>query len=166
MKILAGILISLSIVGIIACGDTADNEDLKPAVVEALDMLAVDLASDRPVDADVYAQRLQAYLEAHPDFFGSAAALLSPSGDVIASPYVYRTDEGYVSADLATPSYRIEEQDWFAAPLAADAGVWTEPYFDAGGGDIWMVTRSVPLRDAEGVFAIITTDLPVDDPNQ
>ncbi len=34
------------------------------------------------------------------------------------------------------------------------------PYFDAGGGDIWMITRSVLLRDADGIFAIITMDLP------
>ena len=111
------------------------------------------------VDADAYAERLQVYLEEHPTFFGSAAALLDPSGEVIASPYVYRTADGYAVADLAAPSYSIEEQDWFAGPLAADAGVWTEPYFDAGGGDIWMITRSVPLRDAGGVFAVVTTDL-------
>ncbi len=29
-----------------------------------------------------------------------------------------------------------------------------------------MVTRSVPVRDAEGIFAIITTDLVVDAPVQ
>ena len=29
-----------------------------------------------------------------------------------------------------------------------------------------MITRSVPVRDAEGVFAIITTDLPVDAPTR
>ena len=47
---------------------------------------------------------------------------------------------------------------------AAGAGVWTPPYFYAGGGEIRMITRSVPARDAGGVFAIVTTDLPVDDP--
>ena len=47
-------------------------------------------------------------------------------------------------------------------PLAANAGVWTTPYFDAGGGEIWTITRSVPACDVEGVFAIVTTDLPVD----
>ena len=29
-----------------------------------------------------------------------------------------------------------------------------------------MITRSVPARDDEGVFAIVTTDLPVDAPHQ
>ena len=83
-----------------------------------------------------------------------------------ASPYVYRTADGYATLDLAVPSYNIESQAWVRAPLAANEGVWTVPYFDAGGGEIWMVTRSVPVRDAEGVFALITTDLPVEDPGQ
>ena len=29
-----------------------------------------------------------------------------------------------------------------------------------------MITRSVPARDADGIFAIITTDLPVDAPDR
>ena len=77
---------------------------------------------------------------------------------------LYRTADGYATLDLAIPSYNIEAQDWVTAPLAANAGVWTAPYFDAGGGEILMITRSVPARDAEGIFAIITTDLPVDTP--
>ncbi len=83
-----------------------------------------------------------------------------------ASPYVYRTATGYATLDLAVPSYNIETQSWVTAPLAANASVWTDPYFDAGGGEIWMITRSVPARDAEGVFALVTTDLPVDAPAQ
>ena len=123
-------------------------------------------SEDRPADAAAYTERLQTYLEAHPSFFGSAAAILDSSGGVIASPYVYRTSDGYASTDLAALSYDIEAQDWFAAPLAENASVWTDPYFDAGGGEIWMITRSVPVRDAGGIFAIITTDLAVDAPTQ
>ena len=70
------------------------------------------------------------------------------------------------SLDLAVPSYNIESQAWVTAPLAANAGVRTAPYFDVGGGEIWVVTRSVPVRDAEGVFALVGTDLPVEDPGQ
>ena len=50
--------------------------------------------------------------------------------------------------------------------MVAHTGVWTAPCFDVGGGDLWMVTRSVPVRDAVGVFVLITTDLPVADPGQ
>ena len=148
-----------------ACSDRMSNEEAsRTAVVTALDTLAEELAANRPADAAVYTERLQAYLEAYPAFFGSAAALLDNSGAVITSPYVYRTADGYAAKDLAVPSYNIEAQDWVTAQLAANAGVWTAPYFDAGGGEIWMITRSVPVRDADGVFAIVTTDLPVDAP--
>ena len=158
----------LSLVATQGCSDGDSNEqDDRAVVVSALDTLAAELVEDRPADAAAYTERLQTYLEAHPTFFfGSAAALLDPSGAVVASPYVYRTDSGYASLDLAEPSYNIEEQDWFTAPLAENGSIWTEPYFDEGGGDIWMVTRSVLVRDSEGIFAIVTTDLAVDTPTR
>ena len=160
-------LLLLALVVTLACATSPPTqESLKAEVVSALDAFAAELAASRPTDAAAYAERLQAYLDAHPAFYGSAAALLDQDGKVTASPYVYRTADGYATLDLAVPSYNIESQAWVTAPLAANAGVWTAPYFDAGGGEIWMVTRSVPVRDAEGVFALITTDLPVEDPGQ
>ena len=122
------------------------------------------METERPIDAAAYTERLRTYLDAHPAFYGSAAALLDDDGRVTVSPYVYRTADGYVTLNLAVPFYNIDSQAWVTAPLAANAGVWTDPYFDAGGGEIWMVTRSVPVRDDEGIFAIITTDLPVEAP--
>ena len=164
---IAQLLTMLALVITLGCKENAsDHEALRDTVVTALDTLAVEIVEDRPADVRGYTELLQTYLEAHPLFFGSAAALLDHSRAVIASPYVYRTDDGYASLDLAAPSYNIEEQDWFAAPLAANASMWTEPYFDSGGGEVWMVTRSVPVRDTEGIFAIITTDLVVDAPAQ
>ena len=161
-------LLILLLAAAIACngGGAPSQDELKAEVVSALDDLAAELAADRPDDASGYAPRLRAYLEANPDFYGSAAALLDATGAVTASPYVHRSDDGYVMLDLAVSSYDIASQEWVTAPLAAGAGVWTDPYFDAGGGEIWMITRSVPVRDAGGVFAIVTTDLPVDAPSQ
>lgn len=147
-------------------GGAPTQEELKTQAAAALDSLAAELAAERPINAAAYTERLQAYLEARPEFYGCAAALLDETGAVVASPYVYRAGDGYQTLDLAQPEYNIQEQKWFAMPLAADAGVWTPPYFDEGGGGIWMITRSVPVRGAEGVFAIVTTDLPVDAPDR
>ena len=146
--------------------DAPNQQVLQAAVVASLDTLVAELVEERPADPAAYVQRLQAYLEAHPAFYGSAVALLDEDGAVATSPYVYRTADGYHTLDLATPSYNIEAQDWFTMPLAANTGVWTAPYFDAGGGEIWMITRSVPARDDKGVFAIVTTDLPVNPSQQ
>ncbi|MFN6244412.1 MAG: hypothetical protein ACK4Y8_08670 [Bacteroidota bacterium] len=38
--------------------------------------------------------------------------------------------------------------------------MWTAPYFDAGGGNIWMKTRSVPVKVNGKIIAVATTDLP------
>ena len=165
MRAAIALLLQFSLVITFACNTGASSqEDLQAEVVAALDALAEELVADRPDDAVTYIERLQAYLEAHPAFYGGAVALLNRDGNMVTSPYVYRTDDGYVTLDLAVPSYNIDSQDWVKAPLAANAGVWTEPYFDAGGGEVWMVTRSVPVRDAEAIFAIITTDLAVGAP--
>ena len=158
-------LVLVTLVAALACNTSAPTrETLQAEVVSALDTLAAELEAERPTDGAAYAERLRAYVDAHPAFYGSAAALLDHDGRVTASPYVYRTADGYVTLDLAVPSYDIESQGWVTAPLAAGAGVWTDPYFDAGGGEIWMVTRSVPVRGAEGIFALVTTDLPVEAP--
>ena len=141
-------------------------EALQAKVLAALDVLVAELVAERPIDAAAYTDRLRSYLEAHPAFYGSAAALLDEAGTVTASPYVYRTADGFDTLDLALPDYNIAAQEWIRMPLAANAGIWTPPYFDAGGGEIWMITRSVPARDADGIFAIITTDLPVDAPDR
>ena len=141
-------------------------EDLQAAVVTALDMLASALAAEPPADSAEYTERLRTYLNAHTAFYGSAVALLDDEGGVTSCPYVFRTEDGFQTTDLSAPAYRIENQDWFKMPLEANTGTWTAPYFDAGGGEIWMITRSVLVRDEEGVFAIVTTDLPVDPPGK
>ena len=48
-----------------------------------------------------YTERLRAYLEANPAFYGTAAALLDETGNVTASPYVHRSTYGYRTLDLA-----------------------------------------------------------------
>ena len=163
LRVAIASLLLFSLVATLGC-DTGGptQEELQDEVVSALDALVGELAADRPADVAAYTERLRAYLDAHPGFYGSAAALLDYNGGVTASPYVYRTAGGYATLDLAVPSYNIESQAWVTEPLAANAGVWTDPYFDAGGGETWMVTRSVPVRNAEGIFALVTTDLPVE----
>lgn len=89
----------------LACNSSAPTpEDLKAEVTSALDGLAAELTTERPADAGEYAERLRGYLDAHPAFYGSAVALLDPDGRIVASPYVYRTDDGYVTLDLAVPA--------------------------------------------------------------
>ena len=158
-------LVLFALVTIHACRQAElVQQDVQDEVVVAPESLAAELAVDRPDDAAMYTERWQAYLEAKPAFYGAAAALLDEAGNIAASPHVHRSADGYRTLDLVRADYNIQEQRWITMPLAAEAGVWTPPYFDAGGGEIWMIARAVPARDSEGVFAIVTTDLSVDAP--
>jgi sigma-B regulation protein RsbU (phosphoserine phosphatase) len=146
----------------IACGDGDGGGD-RARVESALGAFAADLAADPPAEAEL-AARIRAYLQANPEFFGSTVALIGNDGLVFYSPYVYRLDGGLAQKDLAFPEYEIDSQEWLAAPRDRMEAIWTDPYFDAGGGEIWMVTRSVPLLRDGVVYAVVTTDLPVDPP--
>lgn len=112
-----------------------------------------------PPDAAGCAQRLQACLQARSVFYGRSAALLDETGTFTGSPYAYRAAYGYPTLDLTRPDYHIEAQAWITMPLAADAAVRTR-------AKIWMIARSVPACDSQRIFAVATTDPPVNDPGQ
>jgi phosphoserine phosphatase RsbU/P len=114
-----------------------------------------------------YHQRIRGILAAWSDVYGSTIAVETRTGDANAkpfAPYLYRRGASVASSDLAGASYAYQERPWYRR--AADAGqpVWSSPYFDAGGGDIWMVTYSVPFfrkrADAHRAIAgVVTADL-------
>ncbi len=88
-------------------------------------------------------------------------------------PYAHRTPDGSTEVkDLSTNyNYRIHKAVWFYNPyltfhnysitsnftferngglkepprIKITDGYWTKPYFDCGGGNVWMVTLSVPF---------------------
>ncbi len=138
-------------------------EGLAPgqALVEQdLKAFAAELDEDFPAIDDI-AARLKTYLEDHASYYGSALAVIGSDGTVSTSPYVYRNGSEFFTVDLVTPDYDIDNQPWLADPRDTGTATWSEPYFDAGGGEIWMITYSVPLSDDNGVIAVVTTDLPL-----
>ena len=150
-----------------------ESIEFKSAVNTMLEEFAMSMVSHRPGDFDSYEGWMKSYLDRNPKFFGTAIVVLEPDGDVVYAPYVFRTDGGYETKDLSTvPGYNLEEQSWFKEPLSANEGIWTEPYFDEGGGNVWMITHSIPATgcfelldcDEEGVFAVFTTDVVVPAP--
>jgi len=74
------------------------------------------------------------------------------------SPYVYRYNNNLSSHDLGT-NYNYLESEWYKIPKSLEEAVWSEPYFDEGGGDILMCTYSVPLLLEETLIGIATADV-------
>lgn len=103
------------------------------------------------------------------DLFGAALALHPRFAADQArgfAPYFFYRDGELVAADLAEgEDYMLSS--WFRDPLSAGAAVWTEPYFDAVGGNINMVTYAVPMyRDIGSetyLYGVVTADITLDE---
>ena len=78
------------------------------------------------------------------------------------SPYYSRTPTGDIRfTQLGNPEYDYFQWDWYNLPKDKRKPVLSPPYFDAGGGEIWMVTWSAPFFDASGnnVIGVATADI-------
>jgi sigma-B regulation protein RsbU (phosphoserine phosphatase) len=110
---------------------------------------------------ELYEPRIRGILAAWPDVYGSTIAVAS--GAEPFAPYYFRGRDRIEYADLARHSYAYREAAWYRR--AADAGhpAWSPPYFDAGGGETWMVTYSVPFfrkqNDQRPLAGVVTADL-------
>ncbi|MCJ2164832.1 MULTISPECIES: SpoIIE family protein phosphatase [unclassified Pseudodesulfovibrio] len=102
----------------------------------------------------------------NPDIYGMAIAFepyfLQPN-KLYFAPYYFRTGGRLGYTMLGDPGYRYFYMDWYQLPKELGRPVWTEPYFDEGGGGVLMATYSVPFyRTVENktVFAgVVTADI-------
>jgi len=78
-------------------------------------------------------------------------------------PYFFESRDRIIQKDLASPEYDYFSRDWYRIPKMLGTPVWSEPYYDKGGGDTLMCTYSVPFfREIKGkrTFAgVITMDI-------
>lgn len=62
--------------------------------------------------------------------------------------------------DPASPGhYDYTTADWFKLPLQGRCEYLSDPYFDEGGAEAWIVTASVPVFDSKGALGVTTADV-------
>ena len=121
--------------------------------------------------ADISKQQIQdtirAFLKINHDIYGMTVALEPNAlhqdiGEF--SPYFFRKDDRLDYTDLATGDYRYRMWDWYKLPRSGQHAVWTEPYFDRGGGNTLMTTYATPLMTGEepGFAGVVTADISLD----
>ena len=168
----------------------ATAERLEANAARDADDLAARLAADvdtviRPIEGGVrtvahqleevdpppeqYALRIHGILAAWPEVYGSTIAAEVRAGRAGArpfAPYYYRRGGDLAYSDLALDSYGYAKLPWYRQAADSLKPVWSAPYFDAGGGETWMVTYSVPFFRKDGgeraLAGVVTADLALD----
>lgn len=99
------------------------------------------------------------------EIFGSCIAFEPRAFDkdsVYFAPYVYKNGDSLTFKMLNSRTLDYFTQDWYAIPSKLGKALWTDPYFDEGGGNILMCTYSVPFYkddDAKTFLGIVTIDI-------
>lgn len=110
---------------------------------------------------------VQSAVANNPEVYGAIIAYepynYEPDTEYFA-PYCYRGSNGSIKSEvLGGEDYRYFVMDWYQIPKLLKEVVWSEPYYDEGGGNIVMATVSVPFyREADGekdFQGIVTADI-------
>ncbi len=78
--------------------------------------------------------------------------------------YVCREAGGIAAKQLTLPTYSpsYREWAWYQLPTTQRRAMWSEPFVDTGGGNVPMLTYSVPLERQGRIVGVVTADLSLD----
>jgi GAF domain-containing protein/HAMP domain-containing protein len=122
--------------------------------------LAAYAESESIEEADLIGM-LRATLYRNENVFGSTIAYEPhqfKQSSLYYAPYFNRLpDNTLVFSDLGTPEYDYFIREWYTLPKSKQTTIISPPYFDYGGGEIWMVTWSAPFYNENGGFKGVAT---------
>jgi len=135
------------------------------AIQEIPQNLASILEND-PYDKDEILHMLYSSIESNPEIYGMAVVFEPYAFDpnsLYFAPYYYRKNSNLELRYLGNDFYQYFYLDWYQTPRELKSPMWSEPYYDEGGGNILMATYSVPFYkkiDGEKKFmGVITADI-------
>ncbi|BAF71826.1 conserved hypothetical protein [Sulfurovum sp. NBC37-1] len=107
---------------------------------------------------------LKKHVKNNPNVFGSALAI-DPSSSLnrLYCKYYYENNATVTEKWLLPPAYDYLHQNWYTKVRESKKGEWSKPYFDEGGGEVFMSTFSYPMLDKYDHFSgVITADIKID----
>ncbi len=78
--------------------------------------------------------------------------------------YVHRDGKAFEWVDPSETGYDYTDskQEYWHMPRNTGKAIWTDPYFDEGGGNILMSTYSVPFFIKSNFLGVATVDIPLE----
>lgn len=142
----------------------AELEAILRHVEKIPDMIGLEMETGALATTEQVEAYLRRVVEANPEIYGSAIAF-KPHGFSAEirdyGPYWYRHAGKLEFVQLGTPDYNYPQWEWYRQPRDEGRPIWTEPFFDDGGGNVVMITRALPFRRQEQFWGIATIDMPV-----
>lgn len=130
--------------------------DLAPTSVSAaLDGLRVALET-YPTDAAQAKLLLRNTLRMHHEVF--AVCMAYAPGHGARTPYAYRRGPTVVVRDLPG----VHRQSWYSSALRRGRNIWSDPYFDMGGSDTYVVTCATPVYRQGKLLGVAACDVSLD----
>ena len=77
-------------------------------------------------------------------------------------PYVCWKNGKVEEMFLEAEAYGYLKQPWATRPVAEKRGIWSDPYFDQGGGETLMITYSTPILREGRIVGLVTADVALD----
>jgi hypothetical protein len=93
---------------------------------------------------------------------GTTPTTTGIDGVPILSPASLRRLVNEAGITISPLVYDYTTLDWYREPMSLRKDRWSLPYFDEGGGNIWMVTYAVPFRRGKRLAGVVTLDLRYD----
>ena len=122
---------------------------IKKEVEQKLRVLAREISRKAVLDNETVFVLLTDYLSKNTHIYGAALAFAPRKKDgklIKSSPYIHRSGAQFIKKDLIESyDYTKSKHKWYVVPVKQRQPVWSDPYFDKGGGDSWMVTYSIPI---------------------
>jgi len=125
--------------------------------------LASVVATSDITDQQIH-QNIKAFIINNASIYGMAVALepnqliknLGPY-----SPYYYRLNGALAYSNLADNQYNYQTWPWYTTPKKLNGPVWSEPYYDDGGGNALMITYSAPIfqSNTNNFIGVATADI-------
>lgn len=80
--------------------------------------------------------------------------------------YAFRENDSLIFTNLNNPAYEYFYKDWYLIAKTLNQPVWSEPYYDTGGGNKLMTTYSVPffqfMGNGEKFAGVVTIDVSIE----
>ena len=145
---------------------TANRIDKVLAAVEKVPQNVAHALEASDLDRENLLKTVRLMVEKNPEICGGTIAFEPNAFDpaeTYFAPYCYLDGDTFAFTFLGGKGYHYFYMDWYAIPRELDRPVWSEPYYDEGGGNFLMATYSVPFHsgpeNSRAFRGVVTADI-------